>query len=90
MLLSTTLVGGDDGPIHQLGVKFLDGNLIAAFIFDQVKAFQHNFTHVSPTRTGDKWTAVFPVAGVGIAASGRWTAALNLDGDDTHKIEGSL
>jgi hypothetical protein len=89
-LLSTTLVGGEDGPIHQFGVKFLDGNVIAAFVFDHVKAYQHNFTHVSPSRVGDKWTAVFPVADVDIAASGRWTASLNLDGDDTHSIDGSL
>jgi hypothetical protein len=89
-LLSTTVVGGEDGPIHQFGVKFLDGRLIAAFVFDHVKAYQHNFTQVSPTRVGNKWTAIFPVAEVDIAASGRWAATLNLDGDDTNSIDGSL
>lgn len=89
-LLSTKLVGGEDGPIHQFGVKFLDENLIAAFVFDHVKAYQYNFPQVSPTRVGHKWTAVFPVTDVDIATSGRWTATLNLDGEDLHGIDGSL
>lgn len=33
---------------------------------------------------------MFPVADVDIAASGRWTATLNLDGEDTYRIDGSL
>jgi hypothetical protein len=89
-LLSTTLVGGENGPVHQFGVKFLDGNFIAAFIFDHVKAYQHNFIEVSPTRVGDKWTAVFPVVEAEVASSGRWTATPNLDGDDVDSIDGAV
>lgn len=89
-LLSTTLVGGDDGPIHQFGIKFLDGTHISAFVFDHLKAYQYNFPQVSPARVGNLWTAVFPVADVEVAESGRWTAVLNLDGDDAGSIDGSL
>lgn len=89
-LLSTTLIGGENGPIHQFGVKALDGKLIAAFIFDHVIAMQHNFPQVNPQRVGDRWSVTFPTGDMGVATSGRWSATLNLDGDDTEIVEGSL
>jgi hypothetical protein len=89
-LLSTTVVGGEDGPIHQFGVKFLDGKLIAVFVFDHVAGSQFNFGQVTPQRVGDTWTVIFPTADLGVAASGRWSATLNLDGDDTEVAEGAL
>lgn len=53
-LLSTTLLGGANGPIHQFGIKVLDGDLVATFVFDHVEAYQRNFPQVSPTRVVDK------------------------------------
>jgi hypothetical protein len=89
-LLSTTLTGGADGPIHQFGVKFLDGDLIASFVFDHVAAQQYNFAQVTPQRVGDRWSATFPTADLDIAASGRWRANLTVDGADTEVVEGSF
>ena len=88
-LLSTTVIGGENGPIHQFGVKALDGRIIAAFIFDHGAAFQHN-CQVNPSRTGDVWTAVFPTRDVDLTESGHWKANLNLDGGDTDIIDGTL
>lgn len=88
-LLSTTLVGGEDGPIHQFGVKALDSRIIAAFIFDHVAGGQQNYP-LNPSRTGDVWTAVFPTGDVHLATSGRWEATLNLDGEDTDTVEGAI
>lgn len=88
-LLSTTLVGGEEGRIHQFGVKVVDSKVAATFVFDHVGAQQHNPV-VSPQRVGQKWTVVFPMRDLEIATSGRWTATLNLGGTDTHTIEGTL
>jgi hypothetical protein len=89
-LLSTTLVGGKDGPVHQFGVKFLDENLIAAFIYDHVTSSQQDFPDVSPARRGEEWAAVFPIVDIDIAGEGRWTATLTVDGTDSRSIGGYL
>lgn len=89
-LLSMTVAGGEHGPIHHFGIKALDGDLVAVFIFDHVKTVQHNFTDVRPARTGDKWTAVFSVAGMEVAEAGEWSATLNVDGHDIHSVDGTF
>jgi hypothetical protein len=88
-LLSTTIFGGEKTPIYQLGVKALDARIIAAFIFDHAKRLQHNYT-LNVSRTGDVWTAVFPASEIDVASTGRWKATLNLAGEDTDLVEGTL
>lgn len=89
-LLSTTLVGGEDGPVHQFGVKWVNERVVSAFVFDGVAAHQHNYSQVSPQRTGDRWTVVFPTEGLGIAESGKWSATLNVNGVDLASIDGTI
>lgn len=87
--LSTKLVGGPNGPIHQFGIKFDGGRLIAMYVFDHVAAQQYNHSG-SPQRLGATWTAVFPVGDLGIADTGRWTAALTIGPTDVSTFDGEL
>lgn len=88
-LLSTTLVGGPDGPIHQFGVKFDGDQLIAMFVFDHVAAQQYNLGG-SPQRLGAKWTAVFPLGDLAVADAGSWMAALTIGPANVSTIDGNL
>lgn len=87
-LLSTTLTGGEDGPIHQFGVKVVDGEHSGSFVFDHVQARQLNYPQVAPLRVGSKWTAVFPRRELDVATAGTWRATLTLDGVDVGHVDG--
>jgi hypothetical protein len=87
--LSAKLVGGPNGPIHSFAVKFLDGRLIAFYVFDHVAAQQHNLSG-TPQRVAAKWTAVFPVGELDVADSGRWSAVLTIGPTDVSTVDGEL
>lgn len=87
-LLSTTVVGGENGPIHQYGVKMVDGEHAAAFDFDHVAARQHNYTDVSPSRVGTKWTVRFPLDAEAVNEGAKWHADLDVNGRDAGRVEG--
>jgi len=80
-LLSVMLVGGENGPIHQVGFRFRDGKVEERFIFDFVETMNYYTPQVEPQRTGKKWSAVFPVDEK-VSASGSFTAALSFDEPD--------
>lgn len=87
--LSTKLVGGPDGPIHSFGVKFLNGRLIATYVFDHVAARNYNVDGAAQ-RLAAKWTAVFALGGLSIADAGRWTAGLTIGPTDVSTFNGEL
>ncbi|RNM11729.1 hypothetical protein [Nocardioides pocheonensis] len=88
-LVSTTLVGGPDGPIQQFGFKLVDGDVVSVFLFDHVNAGQKNYTQ-NPQRVGDKWTVSFPAEDVAVAPGAQWRADLDVDGTERGHIEGHL
>lgn len=85
-LLATTLIGGEDGPIHQFGFRGAEGGLGVPFFFDGVAAQNFYTPAVSPQRVGKRWTAVFP-AGDEVARAGKWRAALTFDDDSSPATE---
>jgi hypothetical protein len=88
-LASTTLTGGENGPIQQFGFKLVDGRLASAFLFDHVAAIQKKFD-ATPGRVGDRWTIVFPRAEVAVKSGGVWRADLEVDGADSGTVEGRV
>lgn len=80
VIWSTFLIGrGDAGPVRQLGWKFLDGRLIAYFVFDHVAARQVNLPG-GPQRVGNRWTARFPTSAAGGIQSGdTWRATVETE-----------
>lgn len=86
---STTLTGGENGPIQQFGFKLVDGRLASAFLFDHVAATQKNFD-ATPGRVGDRWTIVFPGAEVVIKPGGVWRADLDVEGTDSGTVQGRV
>jgi len=80
-LLSAMLVGGENGPIHQVGFRFRDRKVEERFIFDFVQTMNYYTPQVQPQRTAEKWSAVFPVDEK-VALSGTFTAALSYDEPD--------
>ena len=89
-LLSTTITGGEDGPIHQFGVKAHDGRITDTFVFDHVATHQYNYPRVVPDCVGSKWTVAFPIESHDVSETGRWHATLNIDGSDVNDIDGRL
>lgn len=87
-LLSTTVVGGENGPIHQYGVKIVDGVQAAAFDFDHVAGGQHNYTDVTPSRLGDRWTVRFPFDAKAAPDGAKWHADLDVNGVDSGRVDG--
>jgi len=80
-LLSVKLVGGEDGPIHQVGFRFRDAKVEECFVFDFIETMNYYTPQVEPQRTGKQWSAVFPVDEK-VALSGAFTASLAFDEDD--------
>lgn len=80
---TTTFIGkGGDGPVRQVGWKYLDGKLIAFFSFDHVAARQQNLPGI-PRRAGDLWSAHFPpsaIAGIGPGDTWRATVETEISG----------
>jgi hypothetical protein len=80
VIWSTTLIGkGGNGPIRQLGWKYLDGSLIAFFSFDHVAVQQQNLLGI-PRRVGSLWSARFPLSAIaGIGAGDTWRATVETE-----------
>jgi hypothetical protein len=75
-----------DGLGYQLGVKFLDGQPIAHFVFDHVHARQSNLAG-DVTVEGATLTATFPAEEVPrLGASFDWSATLNIEGEDVDSL----
>ena len=90
-LLAFFVIGGENGPIHQIGFRHANGRIESAFVFDTVAGMNYAST-ATPTRTGDTWTAVFSVSD-DVARSGRWEAALAYDeshNENETRVEGSF
>ncbi|WP_353950001.1 hypothetical protein V6K52_10115 [Knoellia sp. S7-12] len=87
-LLSTTVVGGENGPIHQYGVKVVDGAHVASFDFDHVAGRQHDAPGVSLSRIGDKTTVRFPLDVEAVTPGAKWQADLDVNGHDSGSVEG--
>jgi len=87
--LSTTLVGGPDGPTHQFRVDFNGDELIATSIFDH-EANQLFGLDAVPQRLGETWTVVFPIGDFPVASAGAWTARLTIGSTFTKTIDGSI
>jgi len=88
-LFSTTFIDGSGSVIRQLGFKFVEGGLAAAFSFDHISAMQRNYP-TAPTRVSNRYTIVFALDALGGATAGTWHADLDVDGQDGGRIEGTF
>lgn len=90
-LLSTTVIGGEDGPIHQYGTKVVDGSLSSVFDFRHSgEVGQRNFSDVTPSRVGTTWTVVFPLDEDAVMAGAKWHADLDINGQGSGRVEGTV
>jgi hypothetical protein len=64
------LIGGQEGPIHQFGFRFIDGKVDERFYFDFVAGMNYNTPQVQPQLKGYTWCG-FPAVD-DVARSGKW------------------
>jgi hypothetical protein len=82
VLWSVTAWSRSGDRAFQLGVKYLDGEQIAYFVFDVGGAQQQNLPG-TPSLDGPVLTALFPYDAIeDLGQRWRWSAGTNVEGDD--------
>jgi hypothetical protein len=75
----------DGSQGYQLGVKYLNGQQIAYFVFDQVAGKQVNLDGMAKI-DGSTVTAKFPIRETeALGDSFKWSATLSVEGDDVDR-----
>ena len=93
MLGLNVLTQTDDDPgyeMHQLGVKWLDGQIIGFFDFSFKSATQENFDYAGVVVEGQRVTVTWPASIIdGLGGDWRWFAFATHKGSDTDACPGA-